>query len=53
MAGSYDVVFATNVLHATRNMGNTLAHSKASFPVLLTLPSVFVIGPVSGYLSCC
>lgn len=27
-AGSCDIVFATNVLHATRNMGNTLAHSK-------------------------
>ena len=27
--GSYDVVFGTNVLHATRNMGNTLQNCKA------------------------
>jgi 2-polyprenyl-3-methyl-5-hydroxy-6-metoxy-1,4-benzoquinol methylase len=27
--GSYDVVFGTNVLHATRNMTNTLQNCKA------------------------
>ena len=27
--GAYDVLFATNVLHATRDMGNTLQHCKA------------------------
>ena len=27
--GSYDIVFGTNVLHATRNMGNTLQNCKA------------------------
>ncbi len=27
--GQYDVLFATNVLHATRDMGNTLQHCKA------------------------
>ena len=27
--GQYDVLFATNVLHATREMGNTLQHCKA------------------------
>ncbi len=27
--GHYDVLFATNVLHATREMGNTLQHCKA------------------------
>lgn len=27
--GQHDVVFATNVLHATRNMGTTLRHCKA------------------------
>ena len=27
-AGSYDIVFATNVLHATANMGRTLSNCK-------------------------
>lgn len=27
--GAYDIVFATNVLHATRDMGNTLQNCKA------------------------
>jgi hypothetical protein len=27
--GQHDIVFATNVLHATRNMGATLHHCKA------------------------
>ncbi len=27
--GSYDILFATNVLHATRNMGTTIQHCKS------------------------
>ena len=27
--GGYDIVFATNVLHATRNMGTTVQHCKS------------------------
>lgn len=27
--GRYDILFATNVLHATRDMGTTLQHCKA------------------------
>ena len=27
-AGTYDIVFATNVLHATANMGRTLSNCK-------------------------
>lgn len=26
--GSFDIIFATNVLHATRNMSNTLLNCK-------------------------
>lgn len=26
--GTYDIIFATNVLHATRNMSNTLLNCK-------------------------
>lgn len=40
-AGTTDIVFATNVLHATRNMGNTLSHSKASNA--LVLPAITCI----------
>jgi hypothetical protein len=29
LLGAYDIVFATNVLHATRDMANTLQHCKA------------------------
>ena len=28
--GSFDIIFATNVLHATRNMSNTLLNCKVN-----------------------
>lgn len=38
--GTYDIVFATNVLHATRNMSNTLLNCKVRFILGLLLTQV-------------
>jgi len=42
--GRYDILFATNVLHATRNMGTTIQHCKS----LLRNGGLFIANELSA-----